>query len=564
MQSITHMNPSKLNKYLYVQKTRTSTVRLLYAGGIAAWLLAMYAYSGEFGIDPFFTYFVIPLVIIFSIYNLSSFILNLFYRQLDLDVHFALLRSFWARGEEPSVDIFLPICGEDTAILRNTWQHVAALIYANKKIYVLDDSKEHCDEHRALAESFGFTFIERPNKGEMKKAGNMKYTFERTSGDFIVILDADFAPHPNFIIEVLPYMDDPKVGIVQTPQYFETTPEIHRSSPLAYNAARSQEVFYRVIQVARDRLGGAHCCGTCAMYRRSALASIGGFVQMGHSEDAHTGFGITSAGYVVRYLPIILSVGMCPEEPYSFFHQQHRWCLGNVVMIFDAKFWRAKLPWRVKFCYLTGFMYNMQFPFFILFSLQLFWTLFLYNDYISFAGASLFYPYIIFSILCVAFFPLSRLYPSHFVAQVFKAYVNTHAILSVLFNISVGWVATGAKHTKISPAFRQTTAIVTAYIAFYTLLILLAVRTGDLHLFQFKYWSVQFWIFWNFALTLLLFLQLRRTIRDMKKNVRSQTPDPTDAIPVPQMAMVAVEKRNSEIVLRLRHPEEKQLDFFDR
>ena len=40
-------------------------------------------------------------------------------------------------------------------------------------------------------------------------------------GDFILLLDADFAPRHDLLNEALPYMDAyPDTGIVQTPQFF--------------------------------------------------------------------------------------------------------------------------------------------------------------------------------------------------------------------------------------------------------------------------------------------------------------------------------------------------------
>ena len=346
------VNPSSLDKYIYIRKTPTWLVRLLYGIGILSWILVLYGYSSIILIDPVFRWFFAPIVAVLSVYQFSSFGLNLFYRQFDLQKHAARVDRFWTNPKEPSVDIFLPICGESIEILTNTWKHVSRMRYRNVRVYVLDDSTEHCEKHKMLARFYGFTYLERPNKGEMKKAGNMKYAFERTHGDYIVILDGDFAPHSDFLYELIPYMDDQNVGIVQTPQYFETSGDADKSrySALSYGSARAQEIFYRVVQVARDRLGSAHCCGTSAIYRRAALNSIGGFAQMGHSEDAHTGFQLTSKGWIVRYVPIILSIGLCPDNIYTFFHQQHRWCLGNIVMILNKQFWLARLPRRIKFC----------------------------------------------------------------------------------------------------------------------------------------------------------------------------------------------------------------------
>ena len=124
-----------------------------------------------------------------------------------------------------------------------------------------------------MAESFGYRYIHRPDWPAYKKAGNLRYAFSQTSAEFLVILDADFAPRRDFLAETLPYMDDPLIAIVQTPQYFRTNPA---QTWIERAAGPIQEVFYRAVQVARNRLDAAVCCGTSAVYRRAALEPQGG------------------------------------------------------------------------------------------------------------------------------------------------------------------------------------------------------------------------------------------------------------------------------------------------
>ena len=72
----------------------------------------------------------------------------------------------------------------------------------------------------ALAASYGFSYCSRPDRGRFKKAGNLQYGFQRTTGEYILILDADFAPRSDLLAELLPYFADSRVGIVQSPQFF--------------------------------------------------------------------------------------------------------------------------------------------------------------------------------------------------------------------------------------------------------------------------------------------------------------------------------------------------------
>ena len=367
-----------------------------------------------------------------------------------------------------------------------------------------------------MAELFGFTYFERPNKGEMKKAGNLKYGYERTNGEFIVIFDADFAPHKDFLRELVPYMSDSKIGIVQSPQYFQTDKEVYNRSPLEYGGAYVQEDFYRVIQVSRNNLGGALCCGSNALYRRTALNEIGGTVQIEHSEDAHTGFALAEKKWKIQYLPIILAVGISPDNLHAYFHQQHRWCSGSMSLMLTKKFWKSSLSWKQKLCYITGFLYYLHHPIGLFMSFQLFITLFLYNEYVSFANAFLFYPYLIFSFIILPLSRIPRLKWGCLFVSLVQLYSYSHAIVVAFLRSSVGWISTGTKHSRVSSAFNQTMIIVGLYTSIYGFLLLFAAFIGYLHVFNLNYYSIQFWLFYNMILSTFLFWQMFKFYRSTK------------------------------------------------
>ena len=169
-----------------------------------------------------------------------------------------------------SVDVFITTCGEDAFVIEHTLWRAMMLDHPDVRVYVLDDKGS--DEIRRYAEIWGATYFHRPNRGWMKKAGNLHHAYQRSDGDYIVVLDADFAVRPDFLAHTLPYFDDPTIGILQTPQFFR----VSRTNWVERGAAAQQEQFYRIGMRARDRRGGAICVGTNAVYRRSALDERGG------------------------------------------------------------------------------------------------------------------------------------------------------------------------------------------------------------------------------------------------------------------------------------------------
>ena len=175
-------------------------------------------------------------------------------RGFDLAAHQVRIRA-WRPTSYPAVDIYLPICVEPIELLRNTWTAAAGMMeeyQGEVRAYVLDDGPS--EEARVTAESFGFCYIHRPDWPAGKKAGNLRYAFSQTSAEYLVILDADFAPRRDFLAETMPYMDDPRIAIVQTPQYFRSSPE---QTWIERAAGPIQEVFYRAVQVSRQRLDAA-------------------------------------------------------------------------------------------------------------------------------------------------------------------------------------------------------------------------------------------------------------------------------------------------------------------
>ena len=294
--------------------------------------------------------------VLYFAYQALSLPVNFAGHSFELADHEARVKA-WRPRTYPRVDIFLPICGEPIEVLANTWTGVFDLIEAypgHARAFVLDDGPS--DDAAEVAPTFGFTYVRRPNLREHKKAGNLNYTFQRTNGDHVVIFDADFRPRPDFLAETLPYMDDQAVGIVQTPQFFRVSPG---QAWVERAASPTLEVFYRAVQVSRDRFGSALCVGSNAVYRRTALEPCNGFTEIPYAEDSHTGLDMRYHGYQLTYVPVPLAAGICPSTLDAFMRQQYRWCCGATSLIWTNHMWRVAMPWKARLPYLAGWLWNL-------------------------------------------------------------------------------------------------------------------------------------------------------------------------------------------------------------
>ncbi len=392
-----------------------------------------------------------PLLMFTVAYYLVSAVVNVGTRGFDVERHRALVRR-WRPARYPPVDVFLPVCGEPLEVLRNTWSHVHEMArqYPGRMVvYVLDDGAS--EVVAAMADEYHFAYLVRPDRGWMKKAGNLRHGFANSDGEFIVILDADFAPRADLPLEMLPYLaTDPSLGIVQSPQFFR----VHRRQSWTERGAGAvQELFYRTVQVSRDCRNGAICVGSCAIYRREALAAGGGTTLIEHSEDVHTGFDLRRAGWGLRYIPVPLATGLCPSDPDSFLIQQYRWCAGAMSLMGARKFWTTRMPLRTRLCYLSGFCYYVHTMAFI-FATPLIpiAMLTLMPQQVHLVNYLFVMPSIIYNFVVFPAWHRCRFGPTAFMVKLLYSWAHLFALLDILRQRQLGWQPTGGGQRKAGTA----------------------------------------------------------------------------------------------------------------
>ena len=143
------------------------------------------------------------------------------------------------------------------------------------KTYVLDDGCRGSVE--ALARELGADYIARKER-DHAKAGNLNNALRITQGEFVITLDADHVPSPEFIDELIGFFADDQMAIVQTHQDFYNLDSFqHLLNVKKGYGWQQQELFFNVIQPGKDHYNAAFYCGSPAMIRRAALDDIGGF-----------------------------------------------------------------------------------------------------------------------------------------------------------------------------------------------------------------------------------------------------------------------------------------------
>jgi cellulose synthase (UDP-forming) len=236
----------------------------------------------------------------------------------------------------PTVDILVPIVNEPLFILERTLVGCLAQDYPRERVqvHVLDDGRR--DEVRQLALSLGCRYLRRPDSGAQAKAGNLNHAIARSRGEYVAVFDTDHVPVRSFLKETLPYFDDPKVGMVQTAHHFYNRDIFQRTLRLQNMFQDEQRLFFRILQPGRNRHNSAFFAGSSGLFRRSALADIGGVRPETITEDLHTSLLVHAKGYRSCYVNRVLSAGLMPETLAGYLKQRMRWATGAIQLLFHA------------------------------------------------------------------------------------------------------------------------------------------------------------------------------------------------------------------------------------
>ncbi len=251
-----------------------------------------------------------------------------------------------------SVDVFIPTYNEDIEILEATLTGCRLMTYPHRT-YLLDDGRR--EEVRKLAERFGVGYITRPDNRHAK-AGNLNHALKQTNGEFIVVLDADMVPQPNFLERTLGYFEDERLAFVQLPQEFYNLDSVqHDQSKPTWH---EQSLFFHVIQPGKNYSNSAFWCGSPSVIRRKALEEVGGVATETITEDIHTSVRLHSRGWKSLFVNESLAFGIAPQTITAYLLQRLRWAQGTMQLYRskESPLWIRGLTLSQRLSYLASFL----------------------------------------------------------------------------------------------------------------------------------------------------------------------------------------------------------------
>lgn len=263
------------------------------------------------------------------------------------------VRAFNA-SYQPSVAIYITVCGEPEDVVEETLKAVLAIDYPRFSVYILNDgfvaNRENWREAVALAEKYKVTCITREQPGGAK-AGNINNALKQTKEPFVAIFDADHVPKTSFLKEMMGYFIDKKVAFVQSPQFYKNRDE----NMVTGGAWDQQALFFGAIMLGKDDANTAFMCGTNMVLRRAPLVEAGGMSEQSIAEDFLTSLLIHQKGGKSVYVGKVLAEGLAPEDFLSYYKQQFRWARGSLEVVFRYNpLFRRGLSFSQRIQYLSS------------------------------------------------------------------------------------------------------------------------------------------------------------------------------------------------------------------
>jgi len=313
------------------------------------------------------------------------------------------------------------------------------------RVWVLDDGDS--DEVRDAAAAEGVGYLRRKEHLHAK-AGNINAALRRTQGEFVVVLDADHVPSPDFLVRALPHMQDPGVAFVQTPQSFPSARGL-----VAEGTAESQKIFYELVLPGRNSFNGVFCVGTNVIFRRAALEQIHGMYIASNSEDIWTSIELHRRGWRSWFVPEVLARGLAPDSLLAYFKQQFRWAYGAFEVMMRGGLFRRGTGLTVdqRFQYLlAGVNYLLSVAALILMCLPAAYLLFGLSPIRSDISVWLVHyaPFYLLIVL-VTVMQLGGLKPAAIVTSLAAAPVHVRAFFMAMFKRKVRWTVTNAGPTGL-------------------------------------------------------------------------------------------------------------------
>ena len=276
---------------------------------------------------PFALYAILILVISMILYTIR--LASVQRRKGFFKTRFENTQNFLPQiNNFPKVDIFVSIHNEEK-VIESTVKNLLSLDYPHYTIYLINDHSTDLTEE--ILDKFQSDYRDKikviHKKDDVRgKASALNYAFKHSNGELIAVFDADAKIEKDFLLKMVPYLEDDKVSVVQS-QKRVSNANVNYLTKLQENEYCLDNYF----QCGKDVSGGnVELRGNGQIIKREILQKIGLWDEETLTDDLELSTRLTVQGYKIRFCPEAITYEQAPINLKALFVQRLRWTEGSL------------------------------------------------------------------------------------------------------------------------------------------------------------------------------------------------------------------------------------------
>jgi len=280
----------------------------------------------------------VGIILIFITLVILRYMLLLFFSILKVIIKTADEKNNKLSYGTKKVSVIIPAYNEEK-VIEQSIKSIINQTYKNLELIVVDDGST--DNTSVLAQKY----TDLPNVKVLKKvnggkANAINYGIEHSSGELIMIVDADSKLEKKAVELMARYFEDPEIAAVAGSVYVSNKVNlITKLQTLEYieglNMVRNGQAFLKLVNIIPGPIG---------MFRKKALYEVGLYDDDTFAEDCDVTLKLIAHGYKIDFESEAVAKTEAPENIFDLIKQRYRWTRGILQAIKKHK----SLLWNFK------------------------------------------------------------------------------------------------------------------------------------------------------------------------------------------------------------------------